>query len=371
MITGVIDWKLVTRIAGSVARETDRGSFAAKDIEPVARDAQQRIVAYTGMHPVSPLPPPELVTRADWIDANVASMRPIFDSLEKRLGDLDAHARRQFKGPGGALGGHVAGAVIGRAGRAASGALLSAQLGALTGFLSQRVLGQYDMPLLDPAGKSRLLLVVPNLVRTAEALGGDRDDLLRWVTLHEVTHAVQFSSVPWLRSHLASGLRELLASLELRVASPPAMRMPTVSELREFADGARRGELVTFVLGRERRDLVDRLQCTMAVIEGHAEHVMDAVGAEVIPSQATLREALERRRATRSTPFRLIERLFGLELKMRQYREGKRFCDEVVSRGGTAALDRVWSSPETLPTVAELADPTLWLARTAVPAVTS
>jgi coenzyme F420 biosynthesis associated uncharacterized protein len=371
MITRVIDWKLVTRIAGSVARESDRGTFAGKDIGPVARDAQQRVVAYTGLKPTATLPPPELITRADWIDANVASMRPIFDSLEKRLGDLDRHTRRQFNVPGGALGGHLAGAVLGRAGRAASGAVMSAQLGALTGFLSQRVLGQYDMPLLDPVGKSRLLLVVPNLVQTAERLGVDRDDLLRWVTLHEVTHAVQFSSVPWLRGHLASGLRELLASLEVRVASPPPLRMPTVSELRDFADGARRGELITFVLGRERRELVDRLQCTMAVIEGHAEHVMDAVGAEIIPSQAQLREALERRRATRTTPFRVIERFFGLELKMRQYREGKRFCDEVVARGGIAALDRVWSSPESLPTVAELADPKLWLNRTGVPAVTS
>jgi coenzyme F420 biosynthesis associated uncharacterized protein len=330
------------------------------------------------MTPLRVLPPPELVTRADWIAANVASMRPVFESLERRLGDLDSHVGRQFSGPAGKVGGpagklsgHVAGTLFARAGRAASGAVLSAQLGALIGYLSQRVLGQYDMPLLDPYGPSRLLLVVPNLVGAAERLDVDRDDLLRWVTLHEVTHAVQFSSVPWLRSHLASGLRELLASLELRVASPPALRMPNAGEIRDFAQGARRGELITFVIGRERRELVDRLQCTMAVIEGHAEHVMDAVGAEIIPSQPQLREALERRRATRATPFRLIERIFGLELKMRQYREGKQFCDAVVASGGIAALDRVWASPESLPNVAELADPSLWLTRTVVPVVTN
>ena len=348
----MIDWSLVTRIAGAVSGDSQRGTYAGKNIDPVAEDAQRRVVAYSGMTPDAPLPRPELVSRPDWIAANVTSMRPVFDSLEARLG---------AQGLGGPLG---------RASRAASSAILSAHLGALTGFLSQRVLGQYDMPLLDPNGSSRLLLVVPNVLHTAERRDADRDDLLRWVTLHEVTHAVQFTSVPWLREHLASGLRELLDSLELRVSASPSMRMPTSADLRELARGARRGELISFVIGRERRALVDRLQSTMAVIEGHAEHVMDAVGAEIIPSQAQLRDALERRRATRSTPLRLIERILGIELKMRQYREGKRFCDWVIERGGTEALNRVWSSPEALPSADELADPDLWLTRTAAGLVT-
>ena len=132
----------------------------------------------------------------------------------------------------------------------------------------------------------------------------------------------------------------------------------------------RRGELVTLVIGRERRVLVDRIQATMAVVEGHAEHVMDAVGAEVIPSQAELRAALERRRQDRSGPMRLLERVLGFELKLRQYRDGKRFCDHVVERVGIEGLNRVWSAPHALPTLAELGDPDAWIARTAVPFVT-
>jgi coenzyme F420 biosynthesis associated uncharacterized protein len=342
----VIDWKLVRRIAGSLAGEGPGTTFSDADLRPLARDAEERIVAYTGLAPRAALPAPELVSRHAWIDANITTMRPVFEELEERL-------RRSELGDG----------PLGRVTQATSGAILAAQLGGLMGYLSQRVLGQYDMPLLDAGGESRLLLVVPNLLATAERLEADRDDLLRWVTLHEVTHAVQFGSVPWLRGYLASGLRELLDSLELRVKGAPSLRVPSSAELREVVESVRSGEFVTLVIGRDRRALVDRLQGAMAVVEGHAEHVMDAVGAAIIPAQAELRTAMEARRATRSTPLRLLERLLGIELKMRQYREGKRFCDVVVQSGGIAALNRVWESERSLPTRAELLEPTRWISR--------
>ena len=136
------------------------------------------------------------------------------------------------------------------------------------------------------------------------------------------------------------------------------------------SDSVTTGRIYSTVIGRERRVLVDRIQATMAVIEGHAEHVMDAVGAEVIPSQAELRVALERRRMARSGPMRLLERVLGFELKLRQYRDGKRFCDAVVERIGIEGFNRVWSAPHALPTLAELVDPDAWIARTAVPFVT-
>jgi coenzyme F420 biosynthesis associated uncharacterized protein len=347
----MIDWKLVKRIAGSLSGESPGVEFPTQGLGPLARDAAERIGSYTGLEPRSPLPEPELVSRRGWIDANVETMRPVFDELAGRLPD-----RGLAPGPLGGLASH------------ASNAVLSAQVGAMTGYLSQRVLGQYDIPLLDAGGTPRLLLVVPNLVGTAERMQADRDDLLRWVTLHEVTHAMQFGAVDWLRPFLAKRLRELLDSLEMRLAAPPSMRIPSPADLRELIESARGGELVTFVIGRERRALVDQLQATMAIVEGHAEHVMDVIGEQIIPSQAELRAGLEQRRATRSTPLRLIERLLGIELKMRQYREGKQFCDFVVARGGIATLDRVWADEQALPSRAELIEPASWLARTATPA---
>jgi coenzyme F420 biosynthesis associated uncharacterized protein len=348
----VIDWNLAARIAEAIGGQGGSGAVGPPpgDLVAIGADSQQRVLAYTRLVPNSALPAPEMVTRQQWIAANLASMRPVLDRVGARVG--------------GGMG------VLGRPTRAVTGALFSAQVGGLTGFLAQRVLGQYDMPLLDSSGAPRLLLVGPNLSVAAERLEADGEQLLHWVTLHEMTHAVQFGSVPWLRLHLAALVREVVDTLEVRIDRSKAFRVPSTSDLRSLIESVRRGELVTLAIGRERRVLVDRIQATMAVIEGHAEHVMDVVGAEVIASQATLRSAMERRRMNRSGPMRLLERVLGFELKMRQYRDGKRFCDAVVERGGIESLNRVWSAPLALPTLAELADPDAWMARTAAPFVT-
>jgi putative hydrolase len=130
----------------------------------------------------------------------------------------------------------------------------------------------------------------------------------------------------------------------------------------------REGGLVTLVAGRERMAIIERLQATMAVVEGHAEHVMDAVGREALRDMDALRRALDRRRAERSGPWRVLERLLGLELKLRQYQVGKRFCDAVAEREGVAGLHRVFEGPESLPTWAELEDPDAWIRRVLRPA---
>jgi coenzyme F420 biosynthesis associated uncharacterized protein len=342
----VIDWKTAERIAGMVSGGSGPNGRLPGDLAAIARDSEQRVTAYTGMTPAGALPPPEVLSRAEWIAANLKTMKPILDPLSGQLGE--------GMGP---LGAPI---------RIAGGLVLAAQLGALTGYLSQRVLGQYDLGLLDPTVTPRLLFVGPNLSDAAGKLDADREELLRWVAFHEVTHAVQFGSVDWLRGHLGGILEELLAGLTVKVDTKGLFELPGGS-LRELVDAIRKGDLVTLVIGRDRRAAVDRLQATMAVVEGHAEHVMDAVGADVLPSQARLREALERRRETRSPLLRLFERLLGLELKMRQYRDGKKFCDRVVELGGLPTLNRVWVRPDALPTLAELADPAGWIARTGVP----
>ncbi len=346
----MIDWNLVRRIAETIGGQGGNTAAPSGDLAAIAADSQARVLAYTRLTPMSLLPEPEMVTRPQWIEANLRSMRPVLDRVGARVG-----------GGMGLLGGPT---------RALTRALFSAQVGGMTGFLAQRVLGQYDMPLLDSSGAPRLLLVGPNLGSAAQRLEVDGEQLLHWVTLHEMTHAVQFGSVPWLRLHLAALVREVVDTLEVRIDPSSAMKLPSAADVRGLIEALRRGELVTLVIGRERRILVDRIQATMAVVEGHAEHVMDAVGAEVIPTQSELREALERRRVARSGPMRLLEKVLGFELKLRQYRDGKRFCDEVVARIGVEGLNRVWSAPHALPTLSELVDPEAWIARTAVPFVT-
>ncbi len=390
MGSNVIDWGAAQRIGELIAGSPPRGGVQSSSIEPLAYDFAARVSAYTGLELPARLPPLEAVDRPAWIAANLKTMRPLLDPLTARIGGGGDD------NGGGGLTGIVSGPL-----RTASGLLFGAQVGALTGVLSQRVLGQYDLALLDAEVQPRLLLVAPNLAQAARNLGVDRDELVEWVTIHEITHAVQFGGAPWLRDHLGGMLRELIDGLQVKLIPRPSRDGPPAeqgkdqgngkgagggaggwipkldglginpNQLRELLERARRGELLRLTLGDERWQLVERMQATMSLIEGHAEHTMDAVGAEMLPSLPRLRAALNRRRESRGLPWRVLERLLGLELKLKQYEVGKRFCDAVVQAEGPRALARVWEGPELLPSTAELETPRLWLTRTHVPPVTS
>jgi putative hydrolase len=405
-----IDWDTAQRIGELIAGSPPYGGPAGRSVQPLAHEFARRVGEYTGLDLPAELPPLEMIDRPTWIAANLLTMRPLLDPLLERLGgesklaehtgepgerDTDRERDgedREPNAPGSGYGGEdesgIAGLLSGplrsASGslRSASGHLLGAQLGAVTGMLSQRVLGQYDVSLLDASAPPRLLLLAPNLAAAARNLGVDRDELIAWVAIHEITHAVQFSGAPWLREHLGGMLRELLEGLQLSAAGGASngggfgwLRDPGAlldrardGELRTLIDRARRGELLRLGLGDERWRIVERMQATMSLIEGHAEHTMDAVGAELLPSLPRLRAAMTRRRESRGLPWRVLERLLGLELKLRQYEVGRRFCDAVVHAGGPETLAVAWRSPAELPTTQELAEPSLWLQRVGVPA---
>ncbi len=408
-----IDWGTAQRVGELVAGSPPYGGVLARSVQPLAHDFARRVGEYTGLQLPPELPPLETLDRPGWIAANLKTMRPLLDSLTESPNDESQGSANTFepRGLADAVESRLTGSL-----HSAAGHLLGAQLGAVTGLLSQRVLGQYDISLLDPAVPPRLLLLAPNLAAAARNLGVDRDELTAWVAIHEITHAVQFSGAPWLREHLGGMLRELLAGLQVSLANGDSgrdhesshdeaagspqeaagshqasagsrrqaggARLPDPrellsrarsGELRELLERARRGELLRLTLGEDRWLLVERMQATMSLIEGHAEHTMDAVGAEFLPSLPRLRSAMNRRRdsyrrSASGLPWRVLERLLGLELKLRQYEVGRRFCDAVVESAGTETLAIAWSSPAELPTTAELATPALWLERIQVPA---
>lgn len=366
----MIDWGAAQRVGEMVAGSPPFGGVRSASVEPLVREFAGRVGTYSGLAISSELPPLELVDRPGWIAANLKTMQPMLAPLTAPM--------ESGKGP-------LAGPL-----RSASGLLLGAQVGALTGVLSQRVLGQYDLALLDSGAPPRLLLLAPNLAQAARGLGVDRDELVLWVSIHEITHAVQFSGAPWLREYLGGLLKELIEGLRVTVAGDPddgeakteaktngaggrrggwmpdfpgLPQLPDMAELREMIERARHGELLRLTIGEDRWALVERMQAAMSLIEGHAEHTMDAIGAEVLPSLPRLRTAMTSRRENRGLPWRVLERLLGLELKLRQYEMGRRFCDAVVDAGGPQALSLAWSSPETLPTPSELDQPSLWIAR--------
>jgi coenzyme F420 biosynthesis associated uncharacterized protein len=252
------------------------------------------------------------------------------------------------------------------AAKLALGVVVTTEVGVVLGYLAQRVLGQYELVLLDeaePAAPPRLLFVLPNLGQAMRSFEAQEDEFMTWVALHEVTHAVQFAGVPWLHGHLAGLIRELLRSAELRMDAERKLRWPSGAEIRRMGAALRTGDLISIMTNPSERETLDRVQAVMAVIEGHAEHVMDAVAPDLLPSLPKLRAGLDRRRKSQSGMSRLVARLLGLELKLRQYEQGKYFCDAIVRAAGPEALTRVFSGPDALPTLPELTEPTLWLRR--------
>jgi coenzyme F420 biosynthesis associated uncharacterized protein len=337
----VIDWKLAGTVARGVANMQPAGNPEPfEQLQGPAAEAERLVSEYTGLKSDN-TPQAEPVERSGWIEANLTSLETVLEPAAKRLAGK--------AGPMGSF----------------AGGVMAIEAGAVSGFLAGRVLGQYEFPVLEPDKPARLLFVTPNLAHAANSLEAPDDQLLRWVALHEMTHALQFGGVPWLREHLAGMLRDLLGALEIDPRG--FFRMPDVTDLRKLFERVREDGLAMVAIGPERKDVLDRVQAFMAVLEGYAEHVMDAVGATVLDDLPSLRAALQRRRRDRSGLLKLLERLIGMDLKLRQYEQGKAFCDGVVARAGIEGLNRVWIAPETMPTVAELNDPAGWLARTEPP----
>ncbi len=341
----MVDWSLARQIARFAAGGGGTAAIDA-DLEAMVGDAEGHLRDYTALEPAHPIPEPEVVDRAEWADVNLRALCRMLDPVSERLAN-----RLEMAGP-------LAGPL-----RAVTGATLAAESGLVMGYMAQRVLGQYELSLLEAEATPRLLFVGPNLNKAVRELDAERDSFFRWIVLHELTHVLQFSGVPWLRGHLSKLMREYMKTVEVRVERGAAGGLPSWPDPQRIVEAFREGGLVALVQTREQRQIMDRIQPAMSVIEGYSEHVMDAVGERVLSGYAGLREGMERRRRSRSAPERVLQRLLGLDLKMRQYEEGKRFCDAVVEHGGIETLNRVWESPESLPTQPEVKDPAAWIER--------
>jgi coenzyme F420 biosynthesis associated uncharacterized protein len=348
----VIDWDLAGRIARGVAGNgTGKRSVRRADLRRATRGSVKLVTDYTGLQTKGRLPAVEVVDRREWIDVNIASLRA-----------MSAEAESEFArsiGVPGPLGAGV---------RAAAGAAAGVEMGVISGFLAQRVLGQYDVALVGPSRPPRLLFVAPNLAEAQKRLGAERETFLRWIAIHEATHVVQFSAVGWLREYIGGMGEELLggAFAQVGIGELAALaRRLLRPDPRRLIETIRRGDWTSPFISADRRKLMDRLQTTMAIVEGYSEHVMDGVGSELDPAYAKLRAQLEARRSQRGPLDAVLSRIFGMEMKMRQYTQGKAFCDEVAERRGIETLNRVWSEPEALPHPSELERPGRWIARVA------
>jgi coenzyme F420 biosynthesis associated uncharacterized protein len=353
---GIVDWGLARRVAGTLARGEDGAGLTLADeaIRETSAAGLERALAYTGLEAAGPIPGAEPVTRDEWIASNLAEFRRLAAPLERRAA-AEISLPRPFE----------------RIVRGGLGAAAGIEAGVVLGYASRRVLGQYQVSLTADPEPARMLLVRANLANAARELRADRDRFLLWVTIHEHTHSIQFAAVPWLRDHVAGMVTGLIESasgtVDLKALAALAKRVVT-SDPRRALREALRGELTRALAGAEQAARIEELQAAMAVIEGYAEHVMDAAARDD-PGLAEMRARMDERRARRGGLGDMIARALGMGMKLRQYELGKAWCDEVASATGIEGLNRVWGEPAALPSPAELEAPDDWLARiTPVPA---
>ena len=345
-MTSLIDWSLAERTARALMPAPPEVTPA--EAAAVVSELQQATVRAAGqVAELTRLTEPPItadtvvVDRLGWVEANTRSMSTVMDPLADRL----MRAR-----PPGRLAASVGGSVTG------------AQAGAVLAFLSGKVLGQFEFFSVD---RGQLLLVAPNIVAVERSLRVNPADFRFWVCLHEVTHRVQFTSVGWLRQHMLAEISALTDALDLDPAALAERLRMAVGELAKLVRG--QGDsagLMAALASPKAREVMDRLTGFMSLVEGHAEYVMNAVPASVIPSQAEIeRKFAERRRHGGNPLDRLLRSLLGMEAKTKQYTQGSQFVRSVVDQIGLDGFNAVWTSPQTLPTKDEITAPADWVKR--------
>lgn len=344
----IVDWGLAGTIAGAMAANPQSGALDEHRVAELSARGLARALRYSALTPASDVPEVEIVSRRAWLDANLAELRALFAPVEAR-----AAAELRLPWP-------IAGPA-----RAALGAAGAAEIGAATGYASRRVLGQYLLPLSGRTAPPRMLLVGANVSGAASELELELDPFLEWVAIHEHTHSIQFASVPWLHGHIAGLIQRMIEAtaggLDFGALAAAARRLVT-SDPRAALERAMRGELARALAGPDQAALLDEMQAVMAVIEGHAEHVMDAAAADDGELEH-MRRRMDEHRARRGGLADIIARVLGLGMKLRQYELGKAWADGVVARRGVDGLNRVWDDPSSLPSLSELEDPEAWVAR--------
>ena len=360
--SGPVNWELARQVGiASASLGTEDPAPSDEDrrgFEDAVRVAELQVAGFTGLEAPSDIPKVEAVRRGQWVQANIEGLRALLEPAATKIGDAIATAQREAM-PEQAQAGVAQ--LLGQL----SPLLLGAQVGTVLGTLAQQVLGQYDIAVPRPDGAGALLFVVPNIARFEKDWSLDPTEFRTWIAIHEVTHRFEFAR-PWaltrfreLIDDFTSTLTLDLDELQQRLASLDPSNPEGMQEML-----AGQENLFGAVMDDEQRLKLGRIQAFMTSAEGYGDHVMHALGAQMLPSYVRIDEAMRRYRETEQVD-PVFERLLGIEVKREQYRLGRAFCDTVVELTDETTLARMWDSAEALPSMPELEEPRLWLARSA------
>ena len=352
MAQSAVDWDLAERVAVRAAgsdpfhRSYHADSLVA-DFDELTTLAEEQVAIATGLRSLAGPARARVDDRGDWIRANIASfqrlMRPVTNRLEEKMGSgLAAPVARRVAG---------------------------AEVGALLGWMSGRVLGQYDLLVIedeDPDEQDLVHYVGPNILALEKKFAFPPREFRQWLALHEVTHRMQFTGIPWMREHFLG----LVDGMVSAVDEDPKQLLDAVTraaeQIRQGTNPLDEGGLAAVFSTSAQRDLLEHIGGLMSLREGHGDVTMDRAGADQIPNAVRFGQVLRQRRQNASPAIKLLQKLIGLEAKLKQYEQGERFIEAVEEAGGEGQLDRAWEDPANLPTMPEIRDPQSWLDRVGV-----
>ena len=344
-----VDWDLAQRVA---ARSAPKDPFAdsyhydslAPDFEELTAIAEKQVAEATGLHSLAGPARARVTDRPGWVSANIASfqrlLRPITERLDERVSSTPyAPVARRVAG---------------------------AEIGVLLGWMSGRVLGQYDLLVIEdeaPEEQDIVYYVGPNVLALEKRFAFPPREFRLWLALHEVTHRAQFTGIPWMREHFLG----LVESTVSAVDTDPKQLLDSIGQV---AAGIRSGHnplddggIAVLCSSPEQREVLEKVSGLMSLLEGHGDVTMDRAGADQIPNATRFGQVLRQRRQQGNVAVKLLQKLIGLEAKLKQYEQGEQFIEEVEGAGGPELLERAWERPENLPTIGEIRDPGTWIAR--------
>ena len=345
---GAVDWDLARTVAAKVSRnepelEGEELARVEADFDEFTALAEELVGAETGLHSLAGAARGRVATRADWVDANIRSFQRLLKPLLEQMDDGK-------DGPMAAVGRKAAGV----------------EVGAMLGWMSTRVLGQYDLLVIEdenPDEQDIVYYVAPNVLALEKRYAFPPQEFRLWLALHEVTHRAQFTGVPWMREHFLGLVNSTMDSVDPDPKRFMAAAQRLLEARKRGEDPMDQGGVMALFASEEQLAVINEVAGLMSLLEGHGDVTMDRAGKDLIPSQERFARVLRNRRQNASGFTKVFQRLAGLEAKMKQYAEGEHFIAEVEKSGGVDLLDKAWAEPANVPSISEIRDPSLWIDR--------
>ncbi len=345
----LIDWQQAQHVALRMVQEDNAPAldraYRTAQYTRLVEQSEPLIAAYMGVNLPAPISRVYVFDRREWLAANFASFEKLFAPIE----DLYLSQAANTDG-------------LTMLMRDANSRLMGAQVGFLLGFLGRRVLGQYDLSLLspDPSVRGSLYFIEPNIARVQQGLGLNDEEFRLWIALHETTHVFEFEAYPWVREHFNGLVRQYFDELNQQITLLGGVGRLLERLVKSINTGQ---HWIEIMLTPEQRRLFDQLQALMSVVEGYGNHVMNAIGKQLLPSFGQIERRMQERQQHRPILDQIVFRVTGMNLKLVQYQQGEAFVNAVVAQRGIAFAGKVWEQPENLPTLDEIRNPAQWIAR--------